>query len=258
MPPGAPETLTAALLRAAQTPRGLTLQPGATRLGYSELLRRAQSVASSLCRRLSELKWTLLKETCLRLVYILIYIFLIKGSEWTSHGVERIGAGYAVLQLPLLEHHFCCFWGCVLSGTKPVAVAIPVDYADAGHAVCGKLCNVWRLLEAPPVITSMANREKLEQLELFQGPFPPQILVFEEWLDLKKRSGMAQAQGRHALHLDSEALRRRLLPVTRHAKKKRSHGKRLSSGSTGVPKCIQITHGGAIACYRDIRRYYTY
>lgn len=30
-------------------------------------------------------------------------------------------------QVPALAQHFQCFWGCLLSGTKPVAVAIPPD-----------------------------------------------------------------------------------------------------------------------------------
>ena len=142
----------------------------------------------------------------------------------------RIGAGglhgYALLQLPLLEHHFCCFWGCLLCGTKPVTVAIPPDYADLSHAVCGKLCNVWRLLEAPPIITSMANREKLELLGL-----DAQILLFEElkgdapctWTPKPSDVAFCQPPDRRNVGSPLE---------------------RLSSGSTGVPKCIQITHQG--------------
>ena len=36
------------------------------------------------------------------------------------------------------------------------------DYSDRSHAVCSKLCNVWQLLEEPPVITTTANLEKLK------------------------------------------------------------------------------------------------
>lgn len=36
------------------------------------------------------------------------------------------------------------------------------DYSDRSHAVCSKLCNVWQLLEEPPVITTAANLEKLK------------------------------------------------------------------------------------------------
>eukprot|EP00435_Cladocopium_sp_Y103_P000635 s3247_g1.t1 len=36
-------------------------------------------------------------------------------------------ASFAVLQVPVLAQHFPCFWGCLLSGTKPVTVAIPPD-----------------------------------------------------------------------------------------------------------------------------------
>ena len=42
------------------------------------------------------------------------------------------------------------------------------DYSDAGHAVCNKLCNVWTLLEQPPIITTVANVGKLKQLNLME------------------------------------------------------------------------------------------
>eukprot|EP00438_Fugacium_kawagutii_P017787 Skav205870 [mRNA] locus=scaffold766:197855:199698:+ [translate_table: standard] len=35
------------------------------------------------------------------------------------------------------------------------------DYSAPNHAVCSKLCNVWQLLEQPPVITTAANLERL-------------------------------------------------------------------------------------------------
>ncbi|CAK9004222.1 Polyketide synthase PksJ (PKS) [Durusdinium trenchii] len=73
-----------------------------------------------------------------------------------------------------------------------------MDYSDAGHAVCNKLCNVWTLLEQPPIITTVANVGKLKQLNLMEL-----ICVISR--------------------------------------------EELSSGSTGIPKCIQIAHRGVVA-----------
>ena len=40
------------------------------------------------------------------------------------------------------------------------------DYSDKRHAVCSKLCNVWHLLEQPPIITVVAHLEKVQLLNL--------------------------------------------------------------------------------------------
>lgn len=54
-------------------------------------------------------------------------------------------------QVPALAQHFQCFWGCLLSGTKPVAVAIPPDTWHAAHAGCldhwrSLFCCLWQLM----------------------------------------------------------------------------------------------------------------
>ena len=54
------------------------------------------------------------------------------------------------------------------------------DYADASHAVCSKLCNVWQLLERPPLITATANLAKVKHVKLLQTN--AQLISLEEWL----------------------------------------------------------------------------
>ncbi|CAK9005117.1 unnamed protein product, partial [Durusdinium trenchii] len=195
-----PLTLTAALEATATgvgKAKGLTIYDASgvrQRLTYKELLRHARQIAAGLCSM-------------------------------------RIGAAapsstsFSLLQVPVLREHFECFWGCLLSGTKPVTVAIPPDYSDAGHAVCNKLCNVWTLLEQPPIITTVANVGKLKQLNLMELIC---VISREELLAAATQSGHRELSNWSAQPNDVAFCQ-------------------LSSGSTGIPKCIQIAHRGVVA-----------
>mmetsp|Transcript_59074 Transcript_59074/g.169653 ORF Transcript_59074/g.169653 Transcript_59074/m.169653 type:complete len:780 (-) Transcript_59074:93-2432(-) len=195
--PEAPKTLTAALARTAKVfpDRGLTIYDTAGKhkcLSFSELQLRALVVGRCLGRRAAEI------------------------------------GGAALLQVPTLAEHFITFWGCLLSGVRPVAVAIPPSYEDPAHAVCGKIRNTWQLLGEPPVITVEHHAMKVQQLRTTMSSL--RLLTFEELSAAAEELSAASVGGG--------------LPEVCPAD---IAFNQLSSGSTGVPKVIQITHRGVVA-----------
>lgn len=154
----------------------------------------------------------------------LSYADLLLAARRTLAGLRRIGmkAGdIAILQLPDLDEHFPTFWGCLLGGIKPVTVAVPTAY-DGKNAVVRKLVNTWQLLGRPPILAARRLVESLRGLD--------------RDLDL---AGMIVVPVDDVRH-DPPA-------ADHHPSRPEDVAFfQLSSGSTGISKCIQITHGGVV------------
>ncbi|MFO0757420.1 MAG: amino acid adenylation domain-containing protein [Byssovorax sp.] len=128
----------------------------------------------------------------------------------------------AILQIEPLGLHFASFWACVLGGIVPLTVAIAPSY-EVENAVNAKLHNAWALLGRPALITSRSLDEALRGLgALYPAMREARVLVAEEL----------------ALHAPDER--------TFAAQPGDLAFFQLSSGSTGIPKCIQETHGAII------------
>lgn len=104
------------------------------------------------------------------------------------------------------------FWGCVLGGFIPVIMEVPPTYTDA-HPALDKLRHIWEFLAKPLIITS----EKLVSSS-FQ----------RSYVAMSKLSNNATDTSYYkALPYDVAFIS-------------------LTSGSTGIPKCIQLTHRNLI------------
>ncbi|SEU31632.1 non-ribosomal peptide synthetase [Stigmatella erecta] len=140
----------------------------------------------------------------------------------TGLRAQGLEAGARVLlQLGSLREHCTALWACLLGGVKPVTVAIAPAY-DKHNSVAVKLHNIWELLGHPPVLTSARLVPALEGLRAAFAMEDLRLLSFEE---------MQSSSPAETLH---------------PAKPEEVAFLQLSSGSTGVPKCIQETHWGMI------------
>ncbi|MBN2534005.1 MAG: amino acid adenylation domain-containing protein, partial [Spirochaetales bacterium] len=127
-----------------------------------------------------------------------------------------------ILQIKELEEYFPVFWGCVLAGIIPVTIAVAPTYNEKG-AVVNKLYNTWKLLECPGIVCSEEIKEEVKKIKE----------LYEDIEELEVTgTGSLKGQGE--------------LEEVYEGKAGDTVFFQLSSGSTGVPKCITETHEGII------------
>ncbi len=126
-----------------------------------------------------------------------------------------------ILQIECLRDYFPALWGCILGGIQPVTVAVAKTYQQP-NAVVKKLYNTWELLEHPPILASESLLEPLQNLQ--------QLLPLSglQVLSVQRMNSYPATEEIHQTQPDDVAFLQ------------------LTSGSTGVPKCIQETHQGIV------------
>jgi acyl-CoA synthetase (AMP-forming)/AMP-acid ligase II/acyl carrier protein len=128
-----------------------------------------------------------------------------------------------ILQVELLKDHFSTFWACILGGITPVNVAVAPSYHEVG-GVINKLHNTWELLGHPAIIASGHLVKPIAGLGALLPAMAQAKTISVD--DLKQ----SDASGRIHQSAPSDLV-----------------FFQLTSGSTGVPKCIQETHRCIIA-----------
>ncbi|HLL52073.1 MAG TPA: SDR family oxidoreductase, partial [Myxococcaceae bacterium] len=151
------------------------------------------------------------------------YAELLQASKRILSGLRAAGlrrGDSVILQLENLRDHFASFWACVLGGISPVCVTTPSSY-DRKNSVLNKLYNVWELLRRPAILTN----------EHLVGPL----------------SGASSLYGQTFRVLAVNVLELHPPAAELHpAEPTDVVFFQLTSGSTGIPKCIQETHRGII------------
>ena len=153
------------------------------------------------------------------------YAQLLENAKYMLAGFQALGMkpkDRVMLQVDNLRDHFTCFWGALLNGMVPVTVAVAPTYKDT-NAVVTKLYNTWELLGHPPVVTSPHLVGELEGLESVIGMEGIRVLDVESLKHAAQSEDIYDAKPEDLVFFQ------------------------LTSGSTGVPKCIQETHRGIIS-----------
>ncbi|HEY2739795.1 MAG TPA: AMP-binding protein, partial [Thermoanaerobaculia bacterium] len=125
---------------------------------------------------------------------------------------------------------FTGFWAAVLGGITPVTVAVPPSYEER-IAVVNKLYNTWKLLGRPAVLTSEDLREPLSGLARRLGEEAMEVLSVDELATQPPADDVHPAAADDLVFLQ------------------------LTSGSTGIPKCIQERHRGVVAHIHGSRQF---
>ncbi|HKU37879.1 MAG TPA: AMP-binding protein, partial [Polyangiales bacterium] len=127
----------------------------------------------------------------------------------------------ALLQLSSTRRHLQALWACVLGRYLPVTVARAPSYRER-NSVTDKLHNVWRRFERPWVLTDPERESELRTAFALYGEERVQLAVLDHMHSLGPATPLAASAGDVAFL-------------------------QLTSGSTGIPKTIQITHRGILA-----------
>ena len=145
-------------------------------------------------------------------VVVQSYGELLTTAQKILAGLRNLGAvpqDKFLLLLPDNQQLITAFWGCILGGFVPLIMEVPPSYEESNPAL-DKLELIWHFLDRPLII---ANTQLIAN-------FP--AVAIEELLDNKPDRSFHQPQPDDLAFLT------------------------LSSGSTGVPKCIQLTHRNLI------------
>lgn len=153
------------------------------------------------------------------------YENLLEEAERILAGLRKLGLkpqDKVIFQLELNQDIIPAFWGCILGGFIPVIMGVAPSYTTSNNAV-DKLCNVWQLLDSPLILTTESLQKSVQSLT--------------QWLPTESFKVSA-----------IEGLRKNESDKLYHPSKPHDPAFfNLTSGSTGMPKCISLTHWNLIS-----------
>ncbi len=152
------------------------------------------------------------------------YASLVGEASRVLAGLRRQGlrAGdQVILQCSDSEDFVAVLWGCVLGGFVAVPLTVPTSYATPSATVT-KLEGIWRMLDRPWVVASSSDAPGLRELAERAG-----------WPGLRLTTADALGEAPEDRDWHEAAPDDLMLML-------------MTSGSTGLPKAVRITHGGVL------------
>ncbi|MFE2280598.1 amino acid adenylation domain-containing protein [Streptomyces sp. NPDC059454] len=148
------------------------------------------------------------------------YASLIPEASRVLAGLRRAGlrpGDQVILQCDATEDFLAVLWGCVLGGFVAVPLTVPTSY-DTPSAALTKLEGIWRMLGRPWIVCSADRQAGLRALASRQEWPGPRITTAD---------ALREAPEDHDWHpAEPDDL---LLML-------------MTSGSTGLPKAVRLTH----------------
>ncbi|MET8183611.1 AMP-binding protein [Streptomyces sp. NPDC005336] len=149
----------------------------------------------------------------------------LRAAEHVLHGLRANGLNpgdAALLQFDDNRAYLTAFWACVLGGFVPTPVKVAPTY-DVPNETNRKLHNAWNLLDRPVLLTDTATAPALAAVRTLWNEPAVRILTVDELAAFPADTDWFPATP------DSPVLNL------------------LTSGSTGVPKCVQHTNASVVA-----------
>ena len=155
----------------------------------------------------------------------LTYGHLIQAAKCIAAGLRSQGLQprqKVLLQLSLSEDILPVFWGCLFAGLEPIVVPIPVSY-DLDSRALEQLIHIWHLLDRPLICTTSALAPVLHGSNRNPELQDARIACVENLRQQAPIETVYQAT---------------LNDVAFYV---------LSSGSTGLSKAVELTHGNLLS-----------
>ncbi|MDF5720782.1 MAG: AMP-binding protein [Rhizonema sp. PD37] len=153
------------------------------------------------------------------------YPALLEEAQRLLAGLRKLGLvaqDKVIFQLDSYQDFLTAFWGCTLGGFVPVPITIASNYSDPSDSNVKKLQHAWSVLGKPIVLT---NNSIVPQLLVMSSQVYQEFQV-ETIENLRSHNPDRNC---HLSQPDDLAL---LL---------------LTSGSTGMPKAVMLTHSNIIS-----------
>lgn len=132
-----------------------------------------------------------------------------------------------LLQLDDNRDLLAAFWGCLLGGFLPVISAVPPSYHETNNDL-ERLKHVWHTLQPPVIVTSPGLHAPAQRLTHWLPLCSEQIVSIDRLRDNPPDRAYHSAKPGDVAFFS------------------------LTSGSTGVPKCIQLTHRNILSRSRGV------